>query len=137
MKKSIWSVTVLPVLAFLTWRMIRPMNIFVVCGDFARPMAITGTPEGLDSLKAVFCGECHSQIYEEWATSMHAKEWSDPYYQIDKAFDGDQQICLNCHIPLQNQQKNLVLGFRDKKRFKPILKKNPDFDTELQLEGVT
>lgn len=136
-KKIVWVISVLLVAVFLTWRMIRPMNIFVVSDDFARPMAITEAPEGLESLKAVACGECHSQIYREWAESMHAKAWSDPYYQVDKAFDGDQQICLNCHIPLQNQQEHLVLGFKDKERYKPILKENPDFDPELQQEGVT
>jgi hypothetical protein len=117
--------------------MIRPMNIFVVSDNFARPMSIIGPAEGLESMQASSCGECHQQIYREWATSMHAKAWTDPYYQVDLAFDGNQQICLNCHIPLQNQQENLVLGFEDKERFKPILKKNPDFDQKLQQEGVT
>lgn len=124
-------------MAFLAWRMIRPMNIFVVSDEFAKPMAVTSIPPGLDSLRASECGECHAEIYREWSKSMHAQAWTDPYYQIDFVFDGSQQICLNCHIPLQNQQENLVIGFRDRQRFKPILKKNPDFDAELQQEGVT
>jgi hypothetical protein len=124
-------------MAFLAWRMIRPMNIFVVSDEFAKPMAVTSIPPGLDSLRASECGECHAEIYREWSKSMHARAWTDPYYQIDFVFDGSQQICLNCHIPLQNQQENLVIGFRDRQRFKPILKKNPDFDAELQQEGVT
>ena len=136
-KKIIWSIIILAGTAFLTWRMVRPMNIFVVSDDFAVPMLITIPPEGIESLKAASCGECHQQIYREWSTSMHAKAWTDPYYQVDLVFDGNQQICLNCHIPLQNQQENLVLGFKDKERFKPILEKNPDFDQELQQEGVT
>ncbi len=136
-KRIIWSIIFLAAIVFLVWRMIRPMNIFVVSDDFALPMAITDPPEGLESLNAASCGECHSQIYREWSASMHAKAWTDPYYQVDLIFDGNQQICLNCHIPLQNQQENLVLGFSDRERFKPILEKNHDFDRELQQEGVT
>jgi hypothetical protein len=48
-----------------------------------------------------------------------------------------QQICFNCHIPLENQQEDLVVGFRDKEMFKPILEPNPNFDQALQNEGVT
>lgn len=124
-------------LVFLAWRIIRPLNIFVVSDEFALPMAITDSPAGLDSLRASECGECHAEIYREWSASIHAKAWTDPYYQVDFVFDGSQQICLNCHIPLQNQQENLVTGFRDRDRFDPILEKNPDFDPELQQEGVT
>ena len=136
-KKIIWSIICLTGIAFLTWRMIRPLNIFVISDDFARPMNITGPPEGIASLRAASCGGCHPRIYREWATSMHAKAWTDPYYQVDLIFDGNQQICLNCHIPLRNQQEHLVLGFTDRERFKPILQINPDFDPELQQEGVT
>jgi hypothetical protein len=124
-------------LAFLAWRMIRPLSIFVVTDEFAKPMAVTSIPPGLDSLRASECGECHAEIYREWSKSMHAQAWTDPYYQIDFVFDGSQQVCLNCHIPLQNQQENLVTGFKDRERLKPLLKKNPDFDAELQQEGVT
>jgi hypothetical protein len=135
-KKVCRLLIVAGLLIFFIWRLIRPMNIFVVSDEFARPM-VMAVPSGLKSLKAEECGACHSEIYMEWQTSMHAKAWTDPYYQVDFAFDGSQQICLNCHIPLQNQQKNLVLGFRDSERFKPILKPNPEFDAELQQEGVT
>jgi hypothetical protein len=121
---------------FLAWRFVRPMNIFVVDEKFARPMKVE-VPEGLDSLSAGECGGCHEAIYEEWSQSMHAKAWTDPYYQIDYVFDGSQQICLNCHIPLENQQEDLVVGFRDREMFKPILEPNPNFDPTLQSEGVT
>ena len=112
------------------------MNIFVVHEKFSRPMQVE-LPEGLDSLSARECGDCHEAIYDEWSKSMHAKAWLDPYYQVDYVFDGSQQICLNCHIPLANQQENLVLGFKDKEMFKPILKPNPDFNPALRDEGVT
>jgi hypothetical protein len=135
-KKTIWLLILGGLLVFLGWRMVRPMNIFVVADEFALPMEVA-VPSGLTSLSARECGECHTEIYREWLTSMHAEAWTDPYYQVDFVFDGSQQICLNCHIPLKNQQENLVTGFRDRERFKPILAPNPDFDPELRQEGVT
>ena len=136
MKKTLWILVVLALLAFLGWRFLRPMNIFEVGDRFAKPLKME-LPPGLVSLKAKDCGDCHAEIYTEWKESMHAKAWTDPYYQVDLRFDGNQQICLNCHIPLENQQENLVLGFRDAERFDPILAPNPNFDLELQQEGVT
>jgi hypothetical protein len=136
MKHRIGLLLFIAVAAFLGWRFVRPMNIFVVDEKFARPMKVV-VPEGIDSLSAEECGECHEAIYEEWSKSMHARAWTDPYYQIDYVFDGSQQICLNCHIPLENQQEDLVVGFRDREMFKPILRPNPDFDASLRDEGVT
>ncbi len=112
------------------------MNIFVVEERFERPMHIE-VPEGLSTVSARECKKCHEEIYQEWSESMHAKAWTDPYYQVDYAYDGSQQVCLNCHTPLENQQENLVLGFKDKDKFKPILKPNPNFEPELRNEGVT
>jgi hypothetical protein len=134
-RKTIYFLAVV-LAAFLIWRFVRPMNIFVVHEKFARPMRVE-VPQGLDSVSAGECGGCHGEIYDEWAGSMHARAWSDPYYQVDLVFDGSQQICLNCHIPLENQQEDLVVGFRDRGMFKPILKPNPNFDPALREEGVT
>ena len=140
MRKSIAkffsSIAIISVAVFLVWLFIRPMNIFVVDEKFERPIPVI-IPEGLTSISAKECKECHEDIYREWAESMHAKAWIDPYYQVDYLFDGSQQICLNCHIPLENQQENLVLGFKDKEKFRPILKPNPNFDPALRDEGVT
>ncbi|MCK5167441.1 MAG: hypothetical protein KAQ66_08980, partial [Rhodospirillaceae bacterium] len=123
--------------AFLGWRMVRPMNIFAVSPSFERPMSTAKLPEGIESLSANECAGCHQEFFDEWKTTIHSQAWTDPYYQVDLKFDGSQQICLNCHIPLDRQQENLVLGFRDKDKWDPILAPNPDFDYELQQEGVT
>ena len=122
--------------AFMVYRMVRPMNIFVVTEEFERPIA-GAVPAGLTSLSARECGACHQDAYREWATSMHAHAWTDPYFQVDFEFDGSQQICLNCHTPLQDQQENLVLGFQDREKFQPILAPNKSFDAALRDEGVT
>ncbi len=122
--------------AFLAWRFVRPMNIFIVSEAFERPVESALIPDGLTGLGAKECGECHREEYREWSTSIHSQAWTDPYYQVDFRFDGSQQICLNCHIPLDRQQEHKVLGFRDEEKWDPILEPNPDFDPELQHEGI-
>ena len=121
---------------FIAYRLVRPMNIFVVTKEFERPMAIA-VPPGLTSLSARDCGGCHRDAYQEWAGSMHARAWTDPYFQVDFEFDRSQQICLNCHTPLRDQQEDLVLGFRDRDKVQPILAPNESFDETLRDEGVT
>jgi len=135
-RKAVWISLVVLVVLFLLWRFLRPMNIFVVDERFERPMQI-GTVPGIASVKANVCGKCHEAIYREWAGSMHALAWTEPYFQVDFLYDGSQQICLNCHTPLVNQQQNLVLGFRDRDKFDPILAPNPEYDAALRDEGVT
>jgi len=124
-------------IAFFTWRMLRPMNIFIVSDAFEHPIPVTVLPDAVMSQHAEACGGCHTEIYNEWRTTMHSRAWTDPYFQADWRFDGSRQICRNCHTPLADQQENLILGFRDKDKWDPILKPNPRFDAALQHEGVT
>jgi len=122
---------------FLGWRLIRPLNIFVVTEAFERPVDTSIIPEPLAGLGARECAACHQDFYAEWRTTIHSQAWTDPYFQTDWRFDGSQQICKNCHIPLDRQQEHIVLGFRDKAKWDPVLAPNPDFDPDLQHEGVT
>lgn len=135
-KKRTWLIILALIAAFFLWRFVRPMNIFVVDERFERPMQIE-MPLGIESWSAKACGKCHREIYNEWAESMHGQAWTDPYFQVDSRFDGSQQICLNCHTPLVNQQQSLVLGFRDRDKFDPVLAPNPEYDAALRDEGVT
>lgn len=130
-------IVILGIAGFLTWRFIRPMNIFVVSEAFERPIDTSGAPSMFKTLRADECAICHKEFYDEWKTTIHSQAWTDPYFQVDFAFDGSWQICKNCHIPLDRQQKYKVLGFKDKEKFEPILEDNPDFDAKLQHEGVT
>jgi hypothetical protein len=123
--------------AFLAWRSLRPMNIFVVSPAFERPVASGAAPAVLGKLRAESCGACHPQQYRDWQTTVHSRAWTEPYFQVDWAFDGRQQICRNCHTPLDRQQEHRVLGFRDRAKWDPVLAPNPDFDPALQKEGVT
>jgi hypothetical protein len=122
---------------FLAWRFLRPMSIFVVSDAFERPIVTTRIPSGLKTLNAAECGNCHRDHFDEWRSSIHHAAWTDPYFQVDFRFDGSQQICKNCHIPLDRQQEATVLGFRDSEKWHPILAPNPGFDPVLQSEGVT
>ncbi len=134
--KTIFIVFIL-LLGFLTWRFIRPMNIFVVSEAFELPMQTQNAPTMFQSLRAEECAECHKAIYDEWSTTIHSQAWTDPYYQVDWVFDGSQQICHNCHIPLDRQQEYKVVGFHDVQKWDPILEPNPAFDSILQTQGVT
>lgn len=136
LKKRFFLILIMCVFAFLIWRFVRPLNIFIVQEKFARPIHAV-FPEGLGSLSARECGNCHDAFYHEWLKSMHRMAWLDPYFQTEFIYDDSKQICLNCHTPLENQQENLVLGFKDKEKFKPILKPNPAYDPQLRDEGVT
>ncbi|MCC7326560.1 MAG: hypothetical protein IT521_07125 [Burkholderiales bacterium] len=124
-------------LVFLGWRLVRPMSIFVVSEHFERPIDTSNASMATEALRASTCGACHREIYEEWKTSIHSQAWTDPYFQADWKFDELQQVCKNCHIPLDRQQEHKVLGFNDAEKLKPVLVDNPEFDAQLQHEGVT
>ena len=122
---------------FLAWRFVRPMNIFVVTQAFERPVDTSGSGITTASLRAESCGGCHRDEFRDWSTSIHSKAWTDPYFQVDWAFDGRGAVCKNCHIPLDRQQESLTLGFHDRDKLEPVLAPNPAFDSALQNEGVT
>ncbi|MCX7167719.1 MAG: multiheme c-type cytochrome [Rhodocyclales bacterium] len=136
-KSLVVGIVLLALITFLAWRLIRPMNIFVVTEAFERPVSTAGLPQSLQSLSANDCASCHQEFYQEWSTSIHSQAWTDPYFQVDWAFDGKQQVCKNCHIPLDRQQEHKVAGFKDDEKWQPILEPNPAFDAKLQHEGVT
>jgi len=123
-------------IVLLTWRFTRELNTYGIGEDFARPMKVS-LPEWSTDLSAKSCGECHVAIYQEWQQTMHAQAWTDPYFQTDWVYDKEKQNCLNCHTPLEDQQPDLVVGFEDGDYWSPITEKNPEFDPELQQEGVT
>lgn len=136
-KTVIISIVLFAVAAFLLWRFIRPMNIFVISEAFERPIDTSSAPTSLKTLRAEGCSACHQDYYEEWQTTVHSQAWTDPYFQADWTFEDKEQICRNCHTPLDRQQEHTVLGFRDREKWDPILTPNPAFDSALQHEGVT
>jgi len=93
-------------------------------------------PEGLTSLSSKECGSCHKDHYEEWNTSTHSMAWKDLQFQAEIAKETSPYMCINCHIPLQNQQEYIITGLEDGDLYKPIKHKNPEFDADLQQEGI-
>ena len=61
-------------------------------------------------IKPSVCGECHSEIYEQWNGSMHSKAFIDPLWRAAtklffKEADKSEEIlemktCVKCHTPL-------------------------------------
>ncbi len=94
-------------------------------------------PQGLTSLSAEQCGVCHVKHYEEWKISTHAKAWVDLQFQAELKKESSPFMCINCHIPLQNQQEYLIKGLIDGDIYQPVKEKNPRFDKNLQQEGIT
>ena len=137
MKKKLFIVLLIILIGFLGWRFVRPMNIFLVDDRFAWPVDTSDTPELLIDLSAEQCALCHQDFYDEWRTSIHSQAWTDPYFQTDWQFEGRQHSCRLCHTPLDRQQPEKVLSYRDSDKWDPVLEHNPDFEPGLQHEGVT
>lgn len=56
---------------------------------------------GHDPNAAATCGQCHTEIYDEWKDRKHASAWVDPIYQAAIAEVERPHLCHNCHIPAQ------------------------------------
>ncbi len=102
--------------------------------DFAIPNQ--ELPEGIASLSAKQCGVCHQTHYNEWKLSTHANAWTDKQFQAELKKETSPFMCINCHIPLQNQQEYIIKGLVDGDIYQPVKELNPEFDEELQQEGI-
>ena len=84
------------------------------------------------------CGNCHSEIFKEWQDSTHAHAFSDLQFQAEIAKPGQPVwLCLNCHIPVENQREKRVIGLTAGNLLLPVEEKNEYFDAELAKEGIT
>lgn len=104
--------------------------------DWEKAIPHQDVPPGLLSLTAESCGTCHQEIFQDWKQSTHAAAFRDLQFQVEWAKD-DIYACLNCHTPLQNQQAYIVKGLINGDHKTPVMEANPNFDKELQQEGVT
>lgn len=114
-------------------------NIFIVPLSKPWEFAVPNqeVPKGLASLSAQHCGSCHKNHFEEWQKSTHAQAWTDMQFQAELKKESSPFMCINCHIPLQNQQEFIVKGLQDGDLYKPVKVPNPHFDKSLQMEGIT
>ncbi|RMF56941.1 MAG: cytochrome C554 and C-prime [Calditrichaeota bacterium] len=112
-------------------------EIVALTKPWEKPVPFQKVPKGLTTLSAEECGKCHDAIYNEWKRSFHAQAWEDPQFQSEWAKDDSLWVCINCHIPLQNQQPEIVTGKIDGDYFRPVKRDNPNFDPKLREESIT
>ena len=108
LKRVLIGLVVLGGLTYLYYTEVKPVVIFGLRSDYAHAIPYQQIPEGLTSLKAEACGVCHTDIYNEWKTSIHAHAYNDPFFQAYWTKDNHIWVCLNCHTPLENQQPTLI-----------------------------
>lgn len=89
-------------------------------------------------MRAEECGKCHQTIYNEWRNSTHATALQDIQYQSELTKpDSPKWLCLNCHLPLQRQHESSISHLQDNDIFRPVKKRNSNFDSALQKEAIT
>jgi hypothetical protein len=97
-----------------------------------------GELKGVGNVKASDCGKCHTEIYNEWKTSTHSQAYNDLQFQSELSKDPQiAWLCLNCHIPIQNQRETIQLGLIGGDIRKMQTSINPSVDPEMKEEGVT
>ena len=133
----LWVVISLVVVAVFLLRGKPPTTGVPLDYPWASAIPAQSVPEGLVGIRASDCGACHKAIYAEWRKSAHASALVDPQFQFEWAKDGHLWLCLNCHIPLTNQQISVVQGVHDGDLHRPIVESNPSYDSELAQEGIT
>lgn len=111
-------------------------NVHPLADNWERAVPNQKLPEGIASLSAEYCGACHQKHYAEWKLSTHALAWVDLQFQSELKKESSPFMCINCHIPLQNQQEFIVEGLIDGDIYQPVKVKNPMFDKALQQEGI-
>jgi hypothetical protein len=136
-----WKITLGAAIAlgavYLYYTEVKPVVIFGLRSEYAHAIPFQKIPEGLSSLKAESCGQCHREIYDEWKTSIHAHAYEDPFFQAYWKKDKNIWVCLNCHTPLENQQPTLVKEIPRGRVEKATQIPNPQYDPEYQKESVT
>lgn len=135
--KILIGLVVLGGLIYLYYTEVKPTVIFGLRSDYAHAIPYQKVPEGLTSLKAESCGSCHTEIYNEWKTSIHSQSYKDPFFHAYWTKDKHTWVCLNCHTPLENQQPTLIKAIPRQRVERAVQEPNPHYDAEYQQEGVT
>lgn len=105
---------------------------------WTEPINLGESIPGIRGLTAKDCGGCHEDHYKEWKTSSHANAFSDLQFQAELSKPNSPQwLCLNCHIPLSGQRKQIATHLNDGDVFQPVLVSNEKFDPEWEKEGVS
>ncbi|MFQ5850954.1 MAG: multiheme c-type cytochrome [Candidatus Binatia bacterium] len=107
------------------------------------PIPLQGPPptsftEKEASLRPEACGGCHPEQYRDWKESLHSRAMGPgPRGQIiDLTRHSPQEaiLCMTCHAPLSEQIPLLAKSTDENGE---TFAKNPHFDSQLQLRGIT
>jgi hypothetical protein len=88
--------------------------VFVALLVAACSREATTTPPPLDLhpgefISAARCGDCHTDIYRSWSSSLHASSWTNTTFQASlKEIEGSPDVaqsCMNCHSPVATHSK--------------------------------
>ena len=137
LKRILIGLAVSSGLTYLYYTEVKPTVIFGLREDYAHAIPHQKVPEGLTSLKAESCGTCHTEIYNEWKTSIHSQAYKDPFFHAYWTKDKHTWVCLNCHSPLENQQPTLIKDIPRDRVERAVQEPNPHYDQEYQQEGMT
>lgn len=143
------SATVAAVLAFLGYgattayqkrARAMPVPIEQVLGDhpWLKLVPQLAPVDGVGGVRASDCGKCHQRHYEEWRRSTHANAYSDLQFQSELGKPTSPAwLCLNCHIPVENQREETVRALERGQLAAPVRVPNPKVDAAMRDEGVT
>ncbi|MBM9501262.1 cytochrome C554 and C-prime [Leptospira sp. 201903071] len=105
---------------------------------WAEPVNVVKSLPGIEGLTAKDCGRCHEDHYKEWKTSTHANAFTDLQFQAELSKPNSPQwLCLNCHIPLSGQRREIATHLKGGDVFQPVLVSNKKFDPEWEKEGIS
>jgi len=91
----------------------------VVVDSFHDPLSLPAEPTLFvgNFTEAVRCGDCHTNHYAQWKTSMHSYATADPVWralvkirQADKGGKEDQ-FCVQCHSPIATRGGEIPENF--------------------------
>jgi len=75
----------------------------------------TGKPvKSTDFEHPEVCGECHTEIYDQWKGSMHSNAWHDPVFQAlwqlgNKETHGlTEKLCAGCHTAIGTVSEEIL-----------------------------
>lgn len=126
--------------AYFIFEKHKSVPITAIFGDkiWAKPIEYLPPLEGVGEVRASNCGKCHTEIYKEWSFSTHSHALSDLQFQAELQKETSPKwLCLNCHIPIENQRETLVVGLRGGDILKPIEVPNPNYDPDMEKEAIT
>ncbi|AWV98853.1 multiheme c-type cytochrome [Arcticibacterium luteifluviistationis] len=136
MKRIIYVLILVGFIAAAVYAIFFRDKVMPLTQSWETPIPHQEIPEGLVSLKSEDCGVCHQEHYAEWKLATHAHAWTDLQFQAELQKESSPFMCINCHIPLQNQQEEIVTGLINGDIYRPVKERNPFFDPVLQQEGI-